>query len=102
MLTQVAALELGPRGIRVNAIAPGFVHTPLTEAAASVPGVVEEYVENTALGRAGTPEDIADAVVFLCSAKASWLTGEVLDLKGGAHLKRYPDVMGHVMRLAGQ
>ena len=64
MLTQVAALELGPRGIRVNAIAPGFVHTPLTEAAASVPGVVEEYVENTALGRVGTPEDIADAVVF--------------------------------------
>ena len=102
MLTQVAALELGPRGIRVNAIAPGFVHTPLTEAAASVPGVVEEYVENTALGRAGTPEDIADAVVFLCSPKASWLTGEVLDLNGGAHLKRYPDVMGHVMRLASQ
>ena len=102
MLTQVAALELGPRGIRVNAVAPGFVHTPLTEAAASVPGVVEEYVENTALGRAGTPQDIADAVVFLCSPKASWLTGEVLDLNGGAHLKRYPDVMGHVMRLAAQ
>ena len=102
MLTQVAALELGPRGIRVNAVAPGFVHTPLTEAAASVPGVVEEYVENTALGRAGTPQDIADAVVFLCSPKSSWLTGEVLDLNGGAHLKRYPDVMGHVMRLAAQ
>ena len=57
-------------------------------------------MENTALGRAGTPEDIADAVVFLCSPKASWLTGEVLDLNGGAHLKRYPDVLGHVMKLA--
>ncbi len=55
MLTQVAALELAPRGIRVNAVAPGFVHTPLTEGAALVPGVVEEYVENTPLGRAGTP-----------------------------------------------
>ncbi|MFV9632971.1 SDR family NAD(P)-dependent oxidoreductase [Mycobacterium neumannii] len=102
MLTQVAALEWGPRGIRVNAVAPGFVHTPLTAPAAAVPGVVEEYVENTALGRAGTPEDIAEAVLYLCSPKASWLTGEVLDLNGGAHMKRYPDVMGHVMRLATQ
>ncbi|OBK75070.1 SDR family NAD(P)-dependent oxidoreductase [Mycobacterium sp. 1164985.4] len=100
MLTQVAALEWGPRGIRANAVAPGFVHTPLTAPAAAVPGVVEEYVENTALGRAGTPEDIAEAVLYLCSPKASWLTGEVLDLNGGAHMKRYPDVMGHVMKLA--
>ncbi len=102
MLTQVAALELGPRGIRVNAVAPGFVHTPLTAPAASVPGVVEDYVKNTALGRAGTPEDIAHAVLYLCSPTSSWLTGEVLDLNGGAHLKRYPDVMGHVMKLAAQ
>ena len=102
MLTQVAALEMGPRGIRVNAVAPGFVHTPLTAAAASVPGVVEDYVDNTALGRAGTPEDIANAVVYLCSPGSSWLTGEVLDINGGAHLKRYPDVMGHVMRLVEQ
>ncbi|WP_066898909.1 SDR family NAD(P)-dependent oxidoreductase [Mycolicibacterium houstonense] len=100
MLTQVAALELGPRGIRVNAIAPGFVKTPLTDPAAMIPGVVEEYVENTALGRTGTPEDIAAAVVFICSPQASWLTGEVLDLNGGAHLRRYPDVLGHVMKLA--
>ena len=65
-----------------------------------MPGVVEDYVENTALGRAGTPEDIAHAVLYLCSPTSSWLTGEVLDLNGGAHLKRYPDVMGHVMKLA--
>src|ERR1700756_1293925 len=99
MLTQVAALELAPRGIRVNAVAPGFVHTPLTEPAAAVPGVVEEYLENTALGRAGTPEDIANAVLYLCSPASSWLTGEVLDLNGGAHLKRYPDILSHVMKL---
>jgi 3-oxoacyl-[acyl-carrier protein] reductase len=98
MLTQVAALELAPHGIRVNAVAPGFVHTPLTEPATQIPGVVDEYLENTPLGRAGTPEDIADAVVFLC--KAPWLTGEVLDLNGGAHMKRYPDILGHVMKLA--
>lgn len=101
MLTEVAALELGPHGIRVNAVAPGFVHTPLTEGAAAIPGVVEEYVDNTALGRAGTPEDIAAAVVFLCSPQASWLTGEVLDLNGGAHLKRYPNIHEHLTKLMG-
>lgn len=97
MLTEVAALELAPRGIRVNAVAPGFVNTPLTEGAAMVPGVVEEYIENTPLGRAGTPEDVAEAVLYL--TKAAWLTGEVLDLNGGAHMKRYPDVLGHVLKL---
>jgi 3-oxoacyl-[acyl-carrier protein] reductase len=100
MLTQVVALELAPRGIRVNAVAPGFVHTPLTEPATQIPGVVDEYLENTPLGRAGSPEDIADAVVFLC--KAPWLTGEVLDLNGGAHMRRYPDILSHVMKLAAQ
>jgi NAD(P)-dependent dehydrogenase (short-subunit alcohol dehydrogenase family) len=100
MLTEVAALEWGPRGIRVNAVAPGFVETPLTTGSALIPGLVEDYAENTALGRAGKPEEIADAVVFLCSPKSSWLTGEVLDLNGGAHLKKYPDVLAHVMKLA--
>jgi len=99
MLTQVAALELGPRGIRVNAVAPGFVHTPLTEAAAAIPGVVDDYVDNTVLGRPGTPEDVAAAVAFLCSPQASWLTGEILDLNGGAHLKRYPDIHAHLSKM---
>ena len=102
MLTEVAALELGPRGVRVNAVAPGFVHTPLTEGAVAIPGVLDEYVENTALGRAGTPEDVAAAVAFLCSPQSSWLTGEILDLNGGAHLKRYPDIHQHLLKLMGQ
>lgn len=84
-LTQVAALEKGPRGVRVNAVSPGFVHTPLTELVTMADGV---------------PEDVAEAVLFLCSDQASWLTGEVLDLNGGAHLKRYPDVLAHVDRMA--
>lgn len=99
MLTQVAALEFAPRGIRVNAVSPGFVDTPLTEGVKLVPGTLEEYVENTPLGRVGTPDDVAEAVLFLVSEKASWMTGEVIDLNGGAHLKRYPDVLAHVDRM---
>jgi NAD(P)-dependent dehydrogenase (short-subunit alcohol dehydrogenase family) len=100
MLTHVGALEMGPRGIRVNAVSPGFVHTPLTELVTLADGVLEDYIENTPLGRVGVPEDVAEAVLFLCSEQASWLTGEVLDLNGGAHLKRYPDVLAHVDRMA--
>ena len=99
MLTQVAAMEFAPRGIRVNAVAPGFVLTPLTEGAAMVPGTIEGYTENTVLGRTGTPEDIAEAVLFM--TKAPWLTGEVLDINGGAHMLRYPDVMGALQKLMG-
>ena len=99
MLTEVAALELAARRIRVNAVSPGFVETPLTEGVKLVPGALEEYIENTPLGRVGTPTDVADAVLFLCSQKASWMTGEVLDLNGGAHLKRYPDVLAHLERM---
>jgi 3-oxoacyl-[acyl-carrier protein] reductase len=101
MLTGVAALELGPQGIRVNAIAPGLVITPLTEGIQMVPGVQEDYVENTPLGRAGTPEEIADAAVYLCSSKAGWITGEVLDINGGAHLMRYPDIPKHINAMMG-
>ena len=102
MLTQVAALEFAPRNIRVNAVSPGFVQTPLTELVTLAPGVLEDYVENTPLGRVGTAQDVADAVLFVCSDKATWMTGEVVDLNGGAHLKRYPDVLGHVERMAQQ
>ncbi|UGT61563.1 SDR family NAD(P)-dependent oxidoreductase [Nocardia asteroides] len=100
MLTEVAALELGPRGIRVNAISPGFVPTPLTEGAALVPGLVEDFVANTPLGRAGSPEDIAAAVAFVASPAAGWMTGSNIALDGGAHTQRYPDILKHIAALA--
>src|SRR6476619_2159648 len=75
MLTQVAAMEFASRGIRVNAVAPGFVLTPFTEGASLFLFNVAAYTENTVLGRTGTPEDIAEAVLYM--TKASWLTGEV-------------------------
>src|SRR3954452_7807204 len=99
MLTEVAALELGARGIRGNAVSPGLVVTPLTAPALDIPGIEDDYTANTPLGRSGTPEEIADAVVFCC--RASWLTGEVMDLNGGAHLMRYPDLLGHISRAFG-
>jgi NAD(P)-dependent dehydrogenase (short-subunit alcohol dehydrogenase family) len=99
MLTQVAALELAPRGIRVNAVSPGLVVTPLTAPALDIDGIEADYLANSPLGRPGTPEEVAEAVVF-CS-RAAWLTGEVLDLNGGAHLMRYPDLLGHVARAFG-
>ena len=99
MLTEVAALELAGRGVRVNAVSPGLVPTPLTAPALDIPGVEDDYLENTPLGRAGTPEEVADAVLFL--ARNGWVTGEVLDVNGGAHLKRYPDIHAHVVRAFG-
>jgi NAD(P)-dependent dehydrogenase (short-subunit alcohol dehydrogenase family) len=95
MLTQVAALELAPRGIRVNAIAPGLVVTPLTRPAMDIPGIEDDYLENTPLGRPGRPEEVSDAALYL--ANAGWVTGEVLDINGGAHLMRYPDLNKHVL-----
>jgi len=101
MLVQVAALELAARGVRVNAISPGLVETPLTAPALEIPGITEDYLENTPLGRAGTPQDVAALARFVCSGEASWLTGEVLDLNGGAHLRRYPDLLGHIAKAFG-
>lgn len=95
-LTEVTALELGPRRVRVNAVAPGLVITPLTAPAMDIPGVREEYVDNTVLGRPGEPAEIAGACRFLLSAEAAWITGETLDINGGAHLRRYPDLVGLV------
>uniref|UniRef100_UPI003565EF2B SDR family oxidoreductase n=1 Tax=Nocardioides sp. TaxID=35761 RepID=UPI003565EF2B len=96
MLTEVAALELGPQGIRANAVSPGLVVTPLTAPAMDIAGIEDDYLANTPLGRAGTPEEVAAAVVF-CS-RSAWLTGDVIDLNGGAHTMRYPDLLGHVTR----
>jgi NAD(P)-dependent dehydrogenase (short-subunit alcohol dehydrogenase family) len=90
-LVDVAALELGARRIRVNAIAPGLIRTPATEALWGLPGMVESYRDNTALGRHGMPDDIAAAVAFLASDDAAFITGTTLLVDGGAHHLSYPD-----------
>ena len=92
MLTQVTALELAGRRIRVNAVSPGLVVTPLTAPAMDIPGIKDDYIDNTPLGRSGEPEEIAAAIRFLLSDDSTWITGENLDINGGAHMQRYPDI----------
>ena len=81
-LTQVLAGELGPRGIRVNAIAPGSVPTPATEGFVS-PEQYEQRAKNIPLRRNGTPEDVARAAAFILSDEAEFVNGAMLAIDGG-------------------
>jgi len=83
-LTKAAALELGARGITVNAIAPGFIETDMTE---TLPKEVrDKYTERIPLGSLGSAQTIADAVAYLASDQASYVTGQVLGINGGMYL----------------
>lgn len=93
MLVQVAAMELGPKGVRVNAIAPGLVRTPLTEPITGFPTLVDEFVDNTVLGRYAEPDEIAGVVAFLASHEAAYITGTLQLVDGGARTGRYPDLL---------
>jgi 3-oxoacyl-[acyl-carrier protein] reductase len=80
-LTKTFARELGKRNICVNAIAPGYIATEMTEKLSDK--VKEDYISNIPLNRAGTPEDIAEVVRFLISPAASYITGTVINVSGG-------------------
>jgi len=81
-LTRNMAFDLGPQGIRVNAIAPGAIRTDAL-AGVLTPEVEKTMLRHTPLGRLGKPEDIAHAALFLCSPAASWISGQVLTVSGG-------------------
>jgi NAD(P)-dependent dehydrogenase (short-subunit alcohol dehydrogenase family) len=85
-LTKALALELGPSGITVNAVPPGFIDTPMlrkNEEARRLGGTVEDHIQRTPVRRVGTPEDIAAACAFLISEEAGYITGQILGVNGG-------------------
>lgn len=85
-LTKSLALELGPEGITVNAVPPGFIDTPMlrkNEERGLLGGTVEDHIERTPVRRVGRPEDIAAATAFLCSEEAGYITGQILGVNGG-------------------
>ena len=93
ILTRRFALELGPYGITVNAVAPGFVRTDMTQGgrgAADWQGTEERLAARAMMGRIGEPEDIANAVVFLASPESGWITAQMLAVDGGRM-----DYIGH-------
>jgi len=82
-LTKSWALELAPRKIRVNAVAPGYVETDMTAAHLGNPETRQRALSRHPLGRLGTAEDVARAVAFLCKEDASFVTGQSLNVSGG-------------------
>jgi len=83
--TKSLAREVGSRNITVNCVAPGFIETDMTRSLAGEQ--VKKLVENVPLGRLGRVEDIAQAVLFLCSPAASYITGATLHVNGGMHME---------------
>ena len=88
-LLHTAANELGPYQIRINAVCPGLIRTRLTERHFSDPEVLRNYFRHIPLGRGGSPEEVAQACVFLASEQASYITGATLFVDGGQMASKF-------------
>jgi NAD(P)-dependent dehydrogenase (short-subunit alcohol dehydrogenase family) len=96
MLTKSAALELGDKGIRVNAVLPGLVQTPLTDAMTGNEALMQDFHESIVLSRAADPVEIAKPMLFLASDEASYITGTSLVVDGGWEITGYPNLAKHM------
>jgi NAD(P)-dependent dehydrogenase (short-subunit alcohol dehydrogenase family) len=88
-LVHTAANELGPHQIRVNAVCPGLIRTRLTERHYASPEILRDYFRHIPLGRGGEPVEVAQAIVFLASRLASYITGATLFVDGGQMASKF-------------
>jgi NAD(P)-dependent dehydrogenase (short-subunit alcohol dehydrogenase family) len=89
-LARVAADELGHLGVRVNSVRPGITRTDGTEFLASTPKLLKQFLTQQPLKHLGEPEEIADAIRFLCGPESRWITGQNLTIDGGHSLRAFP------------
>ena len=82
--TKAVAREVASRGITVNAVAPGFIQTEMTDALSEK--VIDSYLQQIPLGRLGTTQDVAETVYWLCSESASYITGQIIHVNGGLYM----------------
>jgi NAD(P)-dependent dehydrogenase (short-subunit alcohol dehydrogenase family) len=101
MLVRVAADELGPLGIRCNAVAPGLVPTEMADPLVQDPAIVDDYVDQMPLRRLGHVDDVAAAVRYLAGPESAWVTGQILAVDGGHTLRRGPRIETMMERFMG-
>jgi NAD(P)-dependent dehydrogenase (short-subunit alcohol dehydrogenase family) len=101
MLIRCVADELGPLGVRANAVRPGLVPTELAAPLAGDQAVVDDYLDQMPLRRLGTPDDVAAAVRYLAGPESAWVTGQMFAVDGGHTLRRGPYVDSMIEQFFG-
>jgi NAD(P)-dependent dehydrogenase (short-subunit alcohol dehydrogenase family) len=99
---RAAAEELGSAGVRINAVRPGLTRSDATGGMFDNPGILDRFIAEFPLGRAGEPEDIAQAVRYLAGPESSWVTGQSFAVDGGNEIRKNPDLSDMIALMFGQ